>query len=192
MGLFHLSYDLDRSPQATALGLITDIPKHLHRLTSGEGRLQHGRFLSVKALQNASHCSETGVRELRCPDTAVQRPDSYSRDSFVPRSHFYMPQTSHVCSPRRTSRPQRHGGGRVRTGVGSRSPAPTGQSTVPHDAPHHVGIRVAWFLSQRSPRALQHAGGHTETSPPRPCPSFGGWKWPWTRSCREGETISIC
>lgn len=172
--------------------MITDIPKHLHRLTSGEGRLQHGCFSSVKALQNASHHSETGVRELRCPDTTVQRPDSYSRVSFVPRSHFYMPQTSHFCSPRRTSRPQRHGGGRVRAGVGSRAPVPTRQSTVPCDAPHHVGTRVAWFLSRWSTRVLQHAGSRTKVSPPQPWPSFIGWKWPWIRSCREGETTSIC
>lgn len=45
------------------------------------------------------------------------------------------------------STPQRQGGGRVRAGVGSRSSAPTRLSTVSCDAPHQVGMQVAWFLS---------------------------------------------
>lgn len=78
-----------------------------------------------------------------------------------------MPQTSHVCSPRYTGRPQRHRGVRVQARVGSRSPALTGQYTVPHDALHHAGIRVAWFLSRLHDGGValkSHHPGHVRAS----------------------------
>lgn len=138
---------------------------------------------------------------------AVQRQGEESSDAQTPlykgqtltaETHlfhdhiFTCPKPATVAAPDAPADPKDTEAAESEPGRAAGPRHPPGSPQSPRNAPHRGGIRVAWFLSRRSTRTLQHAGGRTKVSPPRPCPSFRGWNWPWTRSCWEGEPRSIC